>query len=394
MHPGSRRELKLGLLLITATALVYIRASVELVGDDLVARLPLTPGQMFLFGLAIAVAGIILMAAPIWVDRRGPHPVVAMGAAAIGMGALLTAVSNYDAVDAIGIGTIFVGIAGLDSYILLSLAARGTTQYRGALLGGLTATLFLPAPLGGALTRDSGVALGVAAVLSIVIAILLFRFLPAFLRVNPAPDPSLPGFVQLWGNPFMRKVLIAVGLIFFSTLTLLNAGLLLITGIHPSEGVFSLGSQTSAATWAVAIGALTWGLASDRLPASLLLAAAALLAMPMVGIARVTDAPAITDAAAIAFAFAFLAGGFMVLPYVLLADHLPTRRFGTLCIQLTVLGGIPAALLAWFTNYAMATWGSGIPAAVFVVVSLLTATAAWRLSPNQVPRAPIPQAAD
>lgn len=380
MHPDSRRELELGLLLIAAAALVSFGAALELGAEELVALLPLTSGPLF-FGLAIAGVSLV---APIWVDRRGPHPVVAMGAAIMGIGALLTAVSNYGAVDLIGIGAIHVGIAGLDTYILLALAARGSIQYRGTLLGGLMAMLFVPDPLASALTRDSSVALGVAAVLSIVTAFVLFRFLPSFPRVNPTPDPSLPGFSQLWSNPLMRKPLIAVGLIFFSTVALLGTGSLLITGVHANEGIFGAGWHGSAATWAVAVGAMAWGLASDRLPASWLLATATLLALPVVGIARVTGAPDITDAAAVAFGF--LVGGFIVLPYVLLADHLPTRRFGTLCIQLSLLGCIPAALLAWFTTHAMTSWGSGIPAAAFVTASMLAAAAAWTLSQNHLPR--------
>ncbi|MDA0799470.1 MAG: hypothetical protein O2884_12490 [Chloroflexi bacterium] len=120
------------------------------------------------------------------------------------------------------------------------------------------------------------------------------------------------------------------------------------------------------------------------MPAHRLLFIAGFIGIPLLGIAWLADTPAISIAAWVAFSFSKSA--FLVLPWVLLAEHLPTHRFATLGWILGFAGGfvaIPASIVADLT---LGAWGLGVPAAMLVALSLLAVAAAWRFPTTHVPQ--------
>lgn len=388
---NTHQELKLGLLLV-ATAVLFspVAAVVVLLSEEFEVRAGALPPEIALsLGLGFPSAWILLVAAPIWVDRKGPQPVMTMGAAIMGIGVLLLALSDHMAVFALALGAVTVGSAGLDSNILLSLAARGTSRFRGALFGVLTAIVWAPDPFSFDIAGNRGATLSIAAILSAVVAFLLYRFLPHFPLVNPLPDPSLPGFTQLWRNPFMRRALLGVGLVFFSTITLTSIGSTLLASANGTESFWGSTQETPIIALALAMGALAWGLASDRIPAAQLVTAAALLSVPAVGVPQIADSPAVAGVAAATFSF--IVGGFLVLSPVLLAKHLPTRRFATLLFQLLILSTIAVVPVVFLARFVMTTWGPEGPVAAMIILALLLAMATARLLS---PTTAIPQPTD
>ena len=193
MHPDSRRELKLALLLFATSALLVAgspRAFAPYLFDE---RIGLSRFNFSLvFTLSSLAGGLLLIGTAIWIDRRGPHPVMALGAIATAVGALILIPAGNLPAMGIGLLTAAVGGAGTASLIFYAAAARSATRHRGALFGIVAAVFIARISIASSetvLSSNMSPSLLIAAAFCLTAAYLLYRFFP---RLTPAPEsPAL-----------------------------------------------------------------------------------------------------------------------------------------------------------------------------------------------------------
>ncbi len=388
MNPDSRRELKLALLLV-ATASMLVAGSGTAAMSVLLTFVAdgFSPLRFAMLGLLRNFGGILVVFAAIWVDRRGPLPLITIGATTAAAGFFLISISSHQSVFGAGLFIAGIGGAGTAWLVFYALAARGTIAHRGALLAILTVVFTgIPAtPLFSLLAASVSASMFAAAALSLAAAFLLYRYLPQFPLTTPPPDPTHPGTQQLFAQPSTRRALISLGLVFMAARAIQGVS----APLFPKLWVDQLESPNiefllTAMGLANVIGILAWGITSDRIPAHRLLLIAGLIGMPLLGIAWLVDTPAISNAAWVAFSFSKSA--FLVLPWVLLAEHLPTHRFATLGWTLGFVGGFAAFPASIVADLTLGAWGLGVPATMLIALSLLAVAAAWRFPTSHVPQ--------
>ncbi len=389
MLPDSRRELKLALLLFATAAVIVAAHPSSFAAQILHHRLGASAvhlGMLFAFA---GLGGLATVPAAIWVDRRGPHPLMAIGAAVTAFGALALILATNMFTASIAMFLTGLGGAGTGAVIFYSVAVQHISLRRGTVFGVLAA-LFTARLNLSALAYDTPsvvLTLIVAAAVFLAAAFLLYRYLPKLLPVTAVntfvDSPKLTDLPGFW------KTTIALGLIFAVSQSINSTSTIYQSWTLYEQDSTNFTLLIAGLKVATALGALVFGIASDRMPAQRLLLLAALLAAPATALSLLPGASA-TSVAAYAI-LAFVKGAFIVLPWILLAERLPLNRFATLGVGFTFVGGVlgtlPAPLLVSLT---LGVWGTSGPATILIVLSLLAIAVAWRF-----PRpAPVPLPAD
>lgn len=392
MHPHSQRELKLGLLLVVTAALIVAGDATGFAAQLFFERFDSTRAGFSIAFALRGLGGLAIIGTAIWVDRRGPRPVMALGAAIGASATLLLIPAHHLAV--IGIAMFFSGFggAGVASLIFYAVAARGTIRHRGAIFGALACVFAIRLNLatsGGAEVSAIVPGLIVAALFITTAGYLLNRYLP---RPIPESEPehAFLSPTKLTNQPGFWKTAILLSLLFIVAFAIGGTAISFLPVILSPH--FDNFQQTSFLLFslrvATGLGALLWGIASDRFPMMRLLVVAALLTAPISGIAWFVDAPAVSIPAHVLSAV--VRGAFVVLPWIVLAEHFPIHHFAVLGLAFTAAGSILGTLAGpLLAGLAIDHWSLRGPAIVLIALSFIAVAIAARF-----PRAPIPQPAD
>jgi MFS family permease len=384
--------LKLGALLIAASALL-------LAGDPSNTAVVLTRDRIdssaFQFGMAFAAAGLggfVIIPAAIWVDRHGPHPIMAIGAVVTAFAALVLIPATNIAGVYLGMFISGVGGAGTATLIFFAVIARSGASHRGALFGAIAFFAAIRPALAIRAIADKvtnlEAALATAALLSLIAAFLLYRYLPRLTPPTPIADQPEPPLSQIWRDRHLRFMALAIGLLF----ALYHAINLTLSMYQPTFlGGFIEYDTVSFFTLAravPAVGALAIGIASDRIPLRRLLIATSLAAIILATITSMASGPIASPALVIAFGV--VQGGFLVLPWLFLVEHFPVRRFATLAIILTFLAPVVGSFaIPPLAAVLISKWDITGGAFMLIALSLLAVALSTRF-----PRHPSPQPVD
>ena len=376
MHP----DLKLGLVLAAAAALLKFGDSGELAALAATERLALSAASYGWLLTAEGIGGLAVVAAAFWVDRRPPHTMMASGAVVAALGLTVFGLSNSFAVSALGMFIAGVGGSAVGSLVFYAIAVKGATRYRGTLIGALSMVFAMG--LGARNAEDwpfdaPMVVLAMSAALALAGAAFLFRLLP---RVFVGPYEPGQTLREMLAVPSVRRAAAWVTAAFFvaSMVTTATGLYLPILTMRSSSGAAVLALQPQSMRLFTGIGALLWGIAADFYPGRRLLLLAALLLLPAAGFLWAADG---RPASAIGlFAFWLVRGGLVCLPWVLMAEVLPTRHFAKIGLGIMFVGGVlggAAGPLPW--GLSLDTWGTGAFFWVVLVDGIAVAVVASRL---------------
>ena len=175
------------------------------------------------------IAGFFVIPAALWVDRRSPHPLMALGAATSAVGLLIVALTANLPAFIFGSSILGLGGAATGSLILFLIAIKGTTHRRGALVGALAlifatsaswpSRYFPDDPLlnysnfaDGPLNRN--LSLYIALGLAVAAAILLFTALPKVYNASKPPAVHVADdtatFRASFAGPQLWKIILGV----------------------------------------------------------------------------------------------------------------------------------------------------------------------------------------
>ena len=337
LHP----DLKLGLVLVVAAALLQIGdpgklgalAAAERVGSSF------TGSALAWFVYAYVFAGVAVVGPAIWVDQRPPHTMMAAGAVVAVVGLVIIGFSNSFPVSVLGFVVAGVGGSALGSLVFYAIAVKGAPWYRGTLVGALSMVFIIG---NRAYTNtadqpfDSPVfVLATSAALTLAGAVVVFGLLP---RVFASSYESGPTLRPTLAQPSVRRAAAWLTAAFFtaSAATPTVIFFLPFLALTASELEYR-GFTFSALPIFGGLGALLWGIAADFYPGRRLLLLAALLLLPTSGLFWALDGQ---PESLVAFAaFGLIMGGLITLPWVLMAELLPTRHFAKIAVGIMLVGG-------------------------------------------------------
>ena len=357
LHP----DLKLGLVLVAAAALLNV-VGLGSFGTERYAALGFSLNWIIFAG---GIGGLAVVPAAIWVDRRPPHKMMAAGAALGALGLFIFVLSSSLALNALGMFVAGVGTAAVGSLVFYAIAAKGATRYKGALIGALGMVFTMR--LGERIFREWSIdapmlVLGIGVALTLVGAAVLFRLLPRVFAGSYGPGQAIwetlavPSVrrVAVWVTvtysiAYMAKLIMVIWIYNFSSLT---------TG--PLSGVEGVWSQHQAMAITIGISVLLWGIASDFYPVRRLILVAALLLLPTAG--NVVAIDGFSTSIAGTLGLGLVRGGLVCLPWVLMAELLPTRHFAKIALAVMFAGSLFGGTLGpmllgtvmdvWVTNAA------------------------------------------
>ncbi len=374
IHP----DLKLGLVLAAAAALLKFGSSGQLAASAAADRLALSATSYGLLYMAGGIGGLAVVAAAIWVDRRPPHTMMAAGAVVAALGVTVVGLSNSFAASALGMFIAGVGGSAVGSLVFYAIAVKGATRYRGTLIGALSMVFTMG--LGARNAEDwpfdaPMVVLAICAALAG--AAFLFRLLP---RVFAGPYEPGQTLREMLAVPSVRRAAAWVTAAFFvASMVTTATGLYLPTlPMRSISGDADFAFQLPTMYMFTGIGALLWGIAADFHPGRRLFLIAALLLLPAVGYLWVADGR--PSFAIGVLAFWLVRGGLVCLPWVLMAEVLPTRHFAKIGLGIMVVGGVlggAAGPLPW--GLFLDTWGTGAFFWVVLIEGIAIAVVASRL---------------
>ena len=348
LHP----DLKLGLVLVAAAALLTFADSSRLVLEPVAHRLGLSLSSTSLLVTAGSVGGLAVVAAAFWVDRRLPHTMMAAGAVVAPIGLSLAALAISPAFFALGIFISSVGGAAVASQIFYSVAVKGAIRYRGTLIGTLVMVFTMGLPMRyvadwTAAPPITGLAISAAA--AITGAAVLLCLLPRVFASSYEPGPTLrPTLAQ----PSVRRAAAWLTATFFTASAATATVRIFVQ--YLALGASDLdyrGFPFSALPMFSGLGALLWGLAADFYPGRRLLLLVGLLLLPASGLYWALNLqPESSVAVAV---FGLIIGGLICLPWVLMAELLPMRHFAKIALGImlvgTLLGRVIGPLLGGFS---------------------------------------------
>ncbi|MBI4311940.1 MAG: hypothetical protein HY681_09170 [Chloroflexi bacterium] len=314
------------------------------------------------FGVMMSVGSLVALvsgiAAAIYVDRRGPRwllPPVGL-AIALASATLLVADSLWMLILSSAASGVATGL--LSAAVLVGVVVRGCHRIPGAAIGALLGLPGLAQLTVGIFPDDAWRALSATSlVLGLVAAVALILLLPRLYapttlgwtqplwRRIGSPDAATPSGIESPHANF-RKSLLLLGAVFL----LSQAVSFSAQWVNLSANAFTPRGMGSLWPYAVVFGALLWGIAGDRWDARRLfialaglgIAALAVMALPF----GITSPESDYAAALGTVMLGLAAGGVKVLPWVLLADTLGTRRIATWGVLLFTVGGQFGGLLA------------------------------------------------
>ena len=360
LHP----DLKLGLVLVSAAALLNV------VGWSSFATERYAPSGLSINGaawLAMAggIGGLAVIPVAIRVDRRPPHTLMAAGAVVAVLGLTIVVLSSSLALNAFGAFVAGVGNSAAGLLVFYAIAVKGATRYKGTLIGALG--MIFTAPLGERMFRERSLdepmlVLGIGVALALASAAVLLRLLPRVFAGSYGPGSTLR---QTLAVPSVRRDAVWVTVTYFIAYMAMST-MVVAFSIFPNltmpliSGVKGVSSQHQAMAITIGISVLLWGIASDFYPVRRLLLVAALLLLPTAGAVLAIDGFGPSFAGTLWLGL--VRGGLVCLPWVLMAELLPTRHFAKIALGVVFVGSLfggafgpilwGALTDAWVTNAA------------------------------------------
>ena len=372
------RDLKLGLVLVSAAVLVKIVAWSSLAAERFIQH-GVPYGWLPLAG---TLGGLAVIGAAIWVDRRPPHAMMAAGIFVAAAGLAVVLLASSVAVAVVGMFVAGVGSAAVGSLVFYAIAAKGATRYKGALIGTLGMVFSAPIDLTDAfqLFHLDEPVLWTGLALALAGAAVLFLLLP---RVFAAPQAPGPTFRETLAVPKVRlTVAWMIATFFVASMITATAQFVVHSFSNISTVMFAIvgdvSFQLQVFRISTGLGVLIWGIASDFYPGRRLFLAAGLLLLPASGVLWASYALEVLAVGLITYGF--VTGSLVCLPWVLTAELLSTRHFAKMGLGVMffgiMVGGMFGQILLggladdWVTNAHF--WS--IP---FLGIAL--ALVAWRL---------------
>ena len=340
LHP----DLKLGLVLVSAAVLLGVVGWTTFAFEGYA---PLeSPGAWLIF--PVVFGGLAVIPAAIWVDRQPPHKMMAAGAVVAAIGLSFRVLFSSQALVALGVFVSIVGAAAVGSLVFYAVVVKGSTRYKGTLIGVLVMVfgLFRGERVFREWATDSPtLVLGIGIALILAGGAILLRLLPRVFAYSYGPGPTL---LRELSVPRVRRAVVgatAVYSIAYMVIVTMIMALPLISVAAPSfmSGMDSIWFPRQGISISIAISVLIWGIASDFYPVRRLILVASLL-LPAVT-ASLAAIDGFSTSIAGALALGFVRGGLVCLPWILMAELLPPRHFGKIALGITfILGPLAWAL--------------------------------------------------
>ena len=369
-HP----DVKLGLLLVVAALLLDMGTSGASwtwhVSDQLNSR---AMGVGWL-ALVVGLGSLCVVLAAIWVDRRPPHGMMAVGAGVLALGLVLVTLSRNFGAAAAGFFLVGAGGAAFHSLVFYAIVVKSYSRFRGTLIGALG--LVFGANLGAGAVRnwDFDIPVGwFALALTLTGGIVLYMLLPRWFRPAYESGPTLRETIAVPGVRASFVSAAAVHLVAAMGFASSSLHLRWVTAATASAGT-AHNAEYEALALAGGIGALAWGAASDFLPVRWLLIALAVFSLPAAGWVWLSD-----DPGAGGYLLLLVRGGLISLPWVLMADLLPKQHFAKFALVMILLGTLGGSLGSFYLGGVMFVWGAGSFIWIALIEScILAAVVAWR----------------
>ena len=371
-HP----DVKLGLLLAVAALLLDMGSSGASWTVPIADRLDLSAMPLGLLGTAGGLGSLFVVLAAIWVDRRPPHGMMAVGAGILALGLVLATLSRSFAPAVVGLFLIEAGGSAFASLIFYAIVVKGHARFRGTLIGVLG--LVFAANAGAAAIRnwDFDIPIGWSALVLVLIGgMVLYMFLPRWFRGNYQPGPTLRETIAV---PGVKTRFASAAVVHLAAAMIIAAGSTHLRWVTAAAKVV-VGADYDAWYEALAlaggIGALVWGAAADFFPVRWLIIALAALSLPAAAWVWLSDDPVVG-----ALLLSLVRGGLISLPWVLTADLLPRPHFAKLAVAIAMLGMLGSSLGSLYQGAAMVAWGAGSLIWIAIVESIVLAAVvvAWQ----------------
>ena len=379
LHP----DFRLGLLLVVAAWLLDAGDLGTLWAAASSARLDFTSAQYVLLHVAGSLGFLFVVAAVIWVDRRPPHGMMAAGAGVLALGLLLATLSDGFGLAVTSMFLTGAGGAFVGSLVFYVVAVKGSTRFRGALIGALALVFNV----------SWGVELdGWAAAIPIIVwmgfpvlagGILLLLLLPRWFTGHYGPGPTLRETLAVPGAKLNIAWVAAVYLVAAMVMTAVVPHL---RWAPPGlvQDAARLEYEYRLVALAGGTGALLWGIASDFLPVRWLLMALAVVFL-LAALSLWLPGGDGTDV----LILALVRGGLVSLPWVLMAESLPAGHFAKLALAVTWVGSMGSSLaqlgeslVLYYWDWTLEAWGAdSFIWIVLIEVCALAAVVAFRPRP-------------
>ena len=370
-HP----DVKLGLLLVVAALLLDMGSSGVswlLPVSDQLDRKPMALG---LLGPVVGLGSLFVVLAAIWVDRRPPHPMMAVGAVVLALGFVLVTLSRSFWPSAAGLFLVQAGGSAFASLVFYSIAVKGCVRFKGTLIGAL-GLVFAANPGAGVIRNwDFDIPAGwLALALVLIGGMVLYVLLPRGFTDTYDPGPTLRETIAL---PGVRARFASAAAVYLLAAMILAAGsthLRWVTAAAQAAVGADYDVWYQALALTVGIGALVWGAVADFFPVRWLLIALAALSLPAAAWVWLS-----ADPVAGALLLSLVRGGLISLPWVLMADLLPRRHFAKLALAMALLGVLGSSLGSFYQGVAMVAWGTGSFIWIVLIESIVLAVVvAWQ----------------
>ena len=355
LHP----DFRLGLLLVVAALLLDAGKPGASWFASVSGWLDLTSVQSVLLHVAGSLAALFVVAAVIWVDRRPPHGMMAAGAGVLALGLLLATLSDGFGLAVTSMFLTGAGGAFVGSLVFYVVAVKGSTRFRGALVGALALVFNV----------SWGVDLdGWAAAIPIIVwmgftvlsgGVLLFLILPRWFTGYYGPGPTLRETLAVPGARLNIAWVAAVCLVAAMVMT---AGVPHLRWAPPGlvQDAARLEYEYRLVALAGGTGALLWGMAADFLPVRWLLMTLAVVFL-LAALSLWLPGGDGTDV----LILALVRGGLISLPWVLMAESLPARHFAKLALAVTWVGSMGSSLsqlgeslVLYYWDWTLEAWGA------------------------------------
>ena len=342
LHP----DLKLGLVLSAAALLLRLGNPGNLLLTGAIHRFDLSSTTFGLLLSVGSVGGLAVVAAAIWVDRRPPHSMMAAGALISLLGIIVYSLSNRLTVYAVGLFISGVGYSALFALIFYAIAAKGATRHRGLLIGALGAVFSVPLSISQMLAWwiDQPVSIiATSAPFTVAGAALIFILLPRVYTGSNKTGQTLQGETgtpRLWSAFAWATVAYSVAEMAKTSSGLLNRPEFMTGSVSALDGPL----QPLTTHVLLGFSVLIWGAASDFIAVRRLFGLTALALILGTGIYWVAGDLPVSIVGIVMIRFA--SGGLICLPWVLMADILPTRHFAKLSVLVLFVGGLLTAVLS------------------------------------------------
>ena len=346
-HP----DLRLGLLLLVAVLLLNAGGSAPFWPETSSDRLDITSVK---YGLLAAVAGLGALAAivaAIWTDRGPPHRIMAAGALLLALNPLLALWDSF----ALAVVLIFftgVGGAFVGPLIFYAVAVRGSSRFKGTLIGALSLLFSIRWWTGAVAAWSVSLPLGWWTIAMVVAGgALLLLLLPRWFTGRYGPGPTLRETLRV---PGAKPNVAWVAAVYLVTSLIGTAGATHFGWVSSKlvQDGASLESDFQFMVLAGSIGALLWGIAADYFPVRGLLIAMAALSL-LAALSLWLPGGDSTDM----LILSVVRGGLVSLPWILMADCLPMRHFAKLALAVSWVGSMGSSMVLLGESLGLYYWG-------------------------------------